>query len=107
MLIFGLLLLLVFLFVPYRSTHVKFKTDYYSLANYKITAHKSGYMLVFKYLKLKSDKKSAPKKSVPGTDLDSYSFNGTLFLIEMIIIIVLATFDYFIFCLVLRKRKLG
>lgn len=76
------------------------------MAKYKITAHKTGYMFVFKYLKLKSNKRPV-QRSVPGTDQDSYFFNKTLFLIEMIIIIVLALFDYFIFCIVLRKRKLG
>jgi len=100
LLIFGILLIFVFLLIPYRSTHIKYKVDPHSLVKYKMTTHQSGYMFVFKYLKLKSN-----KKSVPGTDQDSYFLNKTLFLIELIIIIVLALFDYFIFCFVLRKRK--
>jgi hypothetical protein len=100
LLTFGLLLLLVFLFVPYRSTHIKFKVDPFSLAKYKMTSHQSGYMFVFKYLKLKS-----AKRSVPGTDQDSYILNKTLFFIELIIVIVLAPFDYFLFCVVLRRKK--
>jgi len=102
LLVFGLILIFVFLFIPYRSTHIKYRVDSHSLAKYKITAHKSGYMFVFKYLKLKSN-----KRSVPGTDQDSYFFKRNLFLIEMIIIIVFAAFDYFLFCAVLRKKKLG
>ena len=101
LLIFGLLLLLVFLFVPYRSTHIKYKVDAFSLAKYKITSHHSGYMFVFKYLRLKST-----RRSVPGTDQDSYVPNKTLFFIELIIVMVLAPFDYFLFCVVLKKRKL-
>jgi hypothetical protein len=64
-------------------------------------------MFVFKYLKLKSPKMSAPRESDPGTDQDSYVLNKTLFFIELIIVIMLAPFDYFLFCIVLRKRKLG
>ena len=102
LLIFGLISIFVFLFIPYRSTHVKYKLDSYSLAKYKITSHQNGYMFVFKYFKLKSN-----KRSVPGTDQDSYFLNKILFLIEMIIVIVLALFDYFIFCATLKKRKSG
>ena len=98
-------MLLVFLFVPYKSVHVKYKLNSYSLLNYKTTAHKSGYMFVLKYLKLKSNEIANPEKSVPGTDYDSYVLNKTLFLIELIIVIVLAPMDYILFCLVLRKRK--
>ena len=105
LLIFGFLLLLIFLFVPYRSTHIKFKTDYYSLANYKITTHQSGYMFVFKYLMLRSQKMSIPRESDPGVDQDSYVLNKTLFFIELIIVIVLAPIDYFLFCVALRRKK--
>ena len=114
LLIFGLILIVAFLFIPYKSVHIKHKLDPHSLAHYKITAHKSGYMFVFKYLKFKAKKKSAPKKSVLGTDLNSsstdlssYSFNKTVFIIEMIVITLLAAFDFFIFCVVLRKGKSG
>jgi hypothetical protein len=106
LLIFGILLIFAFLFIPYRSTHVKYKTDYYSLAKYKLTTHKSGYMFVFKYLKLKSNKRSIPGTE-KGIDQETYVLNKTMFLIEMIIVVVLAPLDYFIFCVVLRKRKLG
>ncbi len=101
LLIFGILLIFALMFIPYRSTHIKYQVNSHSMTNYKITAHKSGYMFVFKYLKLKSQ-----EISDPGTDHDSYVFNKTLFLIEMIIVIVLALSDYFLFCVILRKKKL-
>jgi len=101
LLIFGFLLIFIFLFIPFRSTHIKYRVDSHSLAKYKITAHQSGYMFVFKYLKLKSN-----KISDPGTDQDSFFLNRNLFLIEMIIVIVLVAFDYFLFCVFLRKKKL-
>jgi hypothetical protein len=100
LLIFGLLLLLVLLLVPYRSTHVKFKVDPFSLAKYKMTSHQSGYMFVFKFLKLKST-----KRSVQGVDQDSYVLNKTLFITELIIVIILAPIDYLLFCVALRRKK--
>jgi len=105
LLIFGSLLIFTFLFIPYRSTRIKYKVDLYSLDKYKMTTRQSGYMFVFKYLKLKSNKRSVPDTDL-GTDLDSYFLNKTLFLIEVIIIIVLAPFDFFLFCVVIRKKKL-
>jgi len=102
LLVFGLLLLMVFLFIPYKSVHVKYKLDPHSLTRYKMTTHQSRYMFVFRYLKLKSN-----KRSVPGTDHDSYVLNKYLLLIEMIIVITLASFDYFLFCVVLKKKRLG
>ena len=70
-----------------------------------MTTRQSGYMFVFKYLKLKSNKRSVPDTDL-GTDLDSYVLNKPIFLIELIIIIVLAPFDFFLFCVVIRKKKL-
>jgi hypothetical protein len=67
-------------------------------------------MNVFKFLKLKSKEGANPKRSfleypVPDTDQDSYVLNKTLFLIELIIVIVLAPIDYILFCVVFRKRN--
>lgn len=101
LLVFGPLLIFALLFIPCRSTHIKYQVDPHSFASYKITSHKSGYMFVFKYLKLKD-----AKRSVPGTDQDSYFLNKALFLIEMVIIVVLAPLDYFLFCVVLKRKKL-
>ncbi len=99
--IIGLFSILIILFIPYKSVHIKYKLDPHSLANYKITTHQSGYLFVFTYLKLKSS-----EISDPGTDQDFYSLNKPLFLIEIIILIVLAPLDYVLFCIILKKRKL-
>jgi hypothetical protein len=108
LLVFGLLAVFVFLFIPYRSIHVKFKVDPHSLAKYKMTTHQSGYMFVLEYLKQKSNRRS--ERSGPGTeqgaDQNSYFLNKTLFLIEVIILIVLAPLDYVLFCIILKQRKL-
>ena len=101
LLIFGFMLLLILLFIPYRSTHIKYQINPHSLANYKITTHQKGYMFVFKYLKAKSNEISDPEN-----DQDIYSLNNTVFLIEIFIIIILGPFDYFLFCEVLKKKKL-
>jgi hypothetical protein len=106
LIVFGLLLILVILFVPYRSFHVKYKLDSHSLTHYKLTSHQDGYMFVFKFLELKSKGKSVSQSPVPGTDHDSYSLNKTMFLIELMIILVLAPFDYFLFCVIFKKKKL-
>ena len=102
LLIFGLMVILVFLFIPYRATHIKYRVESHSLAKYKITARLNGYMFVFKYLKLKSNKISGPE-----ADQNSYFLDKTLFLTELIIVMVLAPIDYFLFCLVLRKKKMN
>jgi hypothetical protein len=67
-------------------------------------------MFVFKYLKLKSNERANPKRSfpenpVPGTDQDSYTFNMPLFLLELMIVMMLASIDYILFCVIPKKRK--
>jgi hypothetical protein len=104
--IFGFLLIFVFLFVPYRSTHIKYQDNPHSLVSYKITTHQSGYVFVFKFLKLKSNDIPISQNSVTGTEQDSYFLNKTLFWIEVIIIIVLASLDYFLLCVVFKKKKM-
>ena len=111
LLVFGSLLILVILFIPYRSVHVKYELDPHSLTHYKKTSHRSGYMFVFKFLGLKSKERSVqqkpvPRSSVSNTGHDSYSLNKTLFWIEMMIIFMLAPFDYFLFCVIFKKKKL-
>jgi hypothetical protein len=62
-------------------------------------------MFVIKYLKLKSQEMSVSRESDPGADQDSYALNKTLLLVELIIVIVLAPIDYFLFCVALRRKK--
>jgi len=106
LLVFGSLLILVISFVPYRSIHVKYELDPHSLTRYKKTSHRSGYMFVFKFLELKSKGKPVSQSPVSGTDYDSYSLNNTVFWIEVAVIFVLAPLDYFLFCVIFKKKKL-
>jgi hypothetical protein len=106
LLIFGLLLIFVILFIPYKSVHLKYKLEPHSLTEYKMTTHRSGYMFVFKFLKLKSNDIPIPQGSATGTEQNSYFLNKTLFWIEVMIIIVLAPLDYFLLCVVFKKKKL-
>jgi len=107
LLIFALLLALAILIIPYKSVHIKYKLDPHSLTHYKVTTHQNGYMFIFKFLELKSNKKPVPQSSVPGPDQDSYLLNKTVFVIEMMIIFVLAPFDYVLFCVILKKSALS
>jgi hypothetical protein len=105
-LIFVLLLVLAILFIPYKSVHIKYKLDPHSLTNYKLTSHQNGYMSLFKFIALKSKEKSVPRSSISSTGHDSYSLNKTVFLIELMIILVLAAVDYFLFCVILKKSSI-
>ena len=109
-LVFGTLLVLAFIIIPYNSTHITYKTDPYSRNKLRITAKKSGYLLLPQYLILKSRKPQPLKAKSPwspdediGSDL--YEFNLNLFIIEIVIIILAGCFDYIIFCVVLKKPK--
>ena len=108
MFVFGSLAAFVFLFIPYRSVYVTYKIEPHSLVKYKMTTHRSGYMFLFRFLKLKSN--TGSERSVPGTekgaDQDFYFLNKTLFVIEVMILIVLAPLDYVLFCITLKKNKL-
>jgi hypothetical protein len=109
-LIFGALLFTAIIIVPYNSTHVRFKTDSYSGDQLRITTKKKGYLFLPHYLRLKS-RKSHPSKVISywsrdeDTGWDSYEFNTSLFILEMVIIILAGGFDYIIFCVVLSKPK--
>lgn len=110
LLIFGALLFIAILIVPYNSTHVSFKTDPYSRDKLRITTKKSGYLFLPHYLSLRS-RKSQPLKAKSywsrdediGWDL--YEFNSNLFIIEIAIIMLAGGFDYIIFCRVLLRHK--
>lgn len=101
-LIFGCLLIMAILFIPYNSTHVtlKNKTDPYSGIKLRITTKKSGYMFLPQYIKTK-----ATKFYDKDIGWDSYYLNTNLFIIEIAIIILMAGFDYILFCVFLRKPK--
>jgi di/tricarboxylate transporter len=100
--IFLFVLLIIFLFIPYSSVHIRYKLDAYSLIKYKTTTHQSGYMFLFQYLKLKSNGISQSE-----ADQDLYSFKTNLFLTEIGLLILLTILDYFVFCILLRRRRTG
>ena len=99
--IFGSLLILAILFVPYYSTHVKIKNKFgpYSGIKEKTTSKKNGYMFVFQLLK-----KREVKSDYAEVSYETYSLNTKVYITEIAIIIFLAVFDYFIFCILLKKK---
>lgn len=100
LLIFGSLLIIAVLFVPYNSTHVtvKDKSSPYSGIKLRTTARKSGYMFLPQLFK-----KKAMKSSYREVTWDTYHLNTKLLIIEIAVIIFLGCFDYLFFCLLLRK----
>ena len=100
--IFGSLLILAILFIPYNSTRVTIKNKYDPMSGIKlrITSTRSGYMFFPQIFKTKYSK--IPYKEV---SKETYRLNTRLFLIEIAIIIFLAGFDYLLFCAVLKKEK--
>lgn len=100
LLIFGSLIFLALLIVPYRSTRVAYKMDPYSKINYKITKRDSGYMLVFNYLR----QKSSGNSSVENNNV-SYYIAKDLFITEIVVILSVAFLDYFLFCRASKKGE--
>lgn len=100
LLIFGSLLLLAFLIIPYRYTRVSYEMDPYSEINYKITKRDSGYMLVFNYMRLKSTRNSSVENNNA-----SYYIAKDLLITEIVVILLAAFLDYFLFCRAFKKGK--
>jgi len=109
-LIFGGLFITAVLIVPYNSTRVTYRTDSYSRNKLRITTKKSGFLFLPRYLKIRAGKpRDLEPKSFRFRDEDiewsMYRFNTKLFIIEIVIIILAAGFDYIIFCVVLRRSR--
>jgi hypothetical protein len=100
LLIFGSLIFLALLIVPYRSTRVAYKMDPYSKINYKIIKRASGHMLVLNYVRLKSTGNS----SVENNNV-SYYIDKDLFITEIVVILLVAFLDYFLFCRASKKGE--
>jgi hypothetical protein len=98
--IFGALLLLVILFVPYRSTHVSYKRDFSTDLIWRTTAKQSGYMFLPFFLKAR-----AKKVLAKGQDQSVYSLNEKMLMAEIGIILFLGALDYFLFCALLDRTK--
>jgi hypothetical protein len=97
--LFGILLLLALLIIPYKSTHVSFELNPDSKLIIRKTQHQRGYMFLFHYLKLRARIDSDIEHK------DSYYLNTFQLTLEIAIILFLGVLDYFLFCLFLKKRK--
>ena len=98
-LIFGVLLLLAVLFVPYNSSHVSFELDSRSKDILKVTKNKRGYIFLPSYLILRARMDSDEETR------NLYHLNTALFATEIVLILFLGFMDYFLFCRFLRKRR--
>lgn len=74
--------------------------DPYSKINYKITKRDSGYMLIFNYMRLKSTRNSRVENNNV-----SYYIAKDLFITEIVVILLVAFLDYFLFCRAFKKGK--
>jgi len=99
-LVFGALLILALMFVPYRAIHLSFKKDFSTRLIWRTTAKQSGYMFLPRFLKAQSIKVTAKDQ-----DRSIYSFNKRIFAIEIGIILFLGTLDYFLLCGLLKKSR--
>jgi len=98
--IFGALLLLAALFVPYRAIHLSYKRNFGTNLIWRTTTKQSGYMFLPRFLK-------ATAVKVPAKDRDQsvYSLNKKMLLAEIAIILFLGALDYFLFCALLRRTR--
>jgi hypothetical protein len=100
--IFGGLLIVALLFVPYQETQVSYLPGPSSMLVKRITTKDSGFMFLLRYLKIRGDWTSPTTKAERHTHL-----NKTLLASEIGAILLAGTFDYLIFCLWLRRKRSG
>ena len=100
LLIFGGLLIIALLFVPYRETQISYVPGPSSILVKRITTKDSGFMPLPRYLKARGDWTSPKTKAERRTHL-----NTTLFAAEIGAILLAGTFDYLVFCLWLGRKK--
>ncbi len=98
--IFGTLLLLALLFVPYRATHLSFKRDFNTYLIWRTTGRQSGFMFLPRLLRLRAIKVEASDQ-----DHSLYSLNEKMLLAEIGIIVILGTLDYIFLCAWLKKTQ--
>ena len=98
--IFGTLLVLVLLFVPYRATHFTFKKDLNTRLIWRTTGTQSGYMFLPRFLKLQAVKVAAKDQ-----DHSTYVLNKKMLLGEIGIILLLGALDYILLCAWLKKTQ--
>jgi hypothetical protein len=98
--VFGALLVLAVLFVPYRAIHLSYKRDISTNLIWRTTAKQSGYMFLPRFLKARSIKVLAKDQ-----DRSIYLFNVKMLAAEIGIILFLGTLDYFLLCALLKRTK--
>jgi hypothetical protein len=98
--VFGALLVAAFLFVPYRAIHLSYKRDFRTNLIWRTTAKQGGYMFLPRFLKVRSIKVQAKDQ-----DRSIYSLNEKMLAVEIGIILLLGTLDFFLLCALLKKTK--
>lgn len=107
--IFGFLLIMAILFIPYNYTSTTFKIDSYG-NKVQYEEKKIGYMFVLRYLKkgrsifLIPDSWVNPEVRDNKTDLFE-ELDSILLFKEVASIILSGCFAYILFCVVLRKSE--
>jgi len=98
--VFGALLFLAILFVPYRAIHLSYKRDFSTNLIWRTTAKQGGYMFLPRFLKARSTKVLAKEQG-----RSTYLLNEKMLAAEVGIILFLGTLDYFLLCTLLKRTK--
>jgi len=98
--IFGGLLIIAILFVPYRETHIVYSPGPSRLLARRVTTEQRGYILLTRFLKTRGRWVSEKTKEERLRTL-----NKTMFAAEIGGIFIVGAFDYLLFCLWLGRKK--
>ena len=100
--IFGSLILLALLFVPYKRTNVEVYQSGSSYLNRRVTTMSRGHMFLPIFIKNRGTWVSRESGGKRTTVLNAKMLAG-----EVGLLLFLAVFDYFIFCVWMRRRRAG
>jgi len=98
--IFGMLLAVALLFVPYRETRVNVYRSGSSVLARRVTTKTDGHMFLLRFFKLRGlwiAKATGEQRNMV--------FNKTLFIGEISAILALGIFDYLLLCSWLKRRR--
>lgn len=98
--IFGFLILLAVLFVPYKETKINISRMSSSLLARRITTTSSGHMFLPRFFKLRGHWTSQATGEKRHTLL-----NAKLLVGEIAVLLFLAVFDHLVFCVWIRRRR--
>jgi len=98
--IFGALILLALLFVPYKRTSVEIYQTATSFLNRRVTSISRGHMLLPQFIKTRGTWVSRDTGGKRTTVLNTQLLAG-----EIAVLLFLAAFDYFVFCVWMRRRR--